>query len=96
MREGLYEEIPQLKRQWVGEKVTCDLCGVEEESAPDYLYIWDVKIGVATEGCAPTNITRDVCEVCYETLRPLIDGLCAALRAGDPELTEAHEDHWYG
>lgn len=80
----------------VGEEVSCDLCGFDE----DETYIFEIQVEIAADSCAGTRITRDVCQWCYdEKLAGHFDKVFEELQAGEEKhewRIEDEGDRWYG
>lgn len=80
----------------VGEDISCDLCGFDEDES----YIMVVRVEIDPDGCAGTRITRDVCLwCCEEKLAPMFEPLFVALEAGEEKheyRIEDEGDRWYG
>lgn len=80
----------------VGEEVSCDLCGFDE----DETLIFEVRVEIAADSCAGTRITRDVCQGCYDdNLARWFDAVFENLEAGEEKhewRIEEEDDRWYG
>lgn len=80
----------------IGEEVSCDLCGWNEDAD----YIFEIQVEIDADACVGTRITRDVCQWCYDTkLAAPFDKLFEELEAGNEKhewRIEDEGDRWYG
>lgn len=94
MREQRFQEEVKTTRVWVGETVSCDLCGVQAENEVESWDIFSLRLESGMDTCGHERVTRDICGNCYDSrIQPHWDAIFTAFKENETEeLREYHED----
>lgn len=88
MRKIKYETKTVTRPVVVGEIISCDFCGDDDEYE-----VFDIAIETSIGTCGHTRTIRDICQSCFETkVQTKLGVLLDELKFSDETLRQEHED----